>query len=582
MLRQRVIELVQLLREREKLPAMVVAFSCDRLTWLAQQLQSVDLLPSKGRKSKVHVQFRRIQKCVAEEEWELFAPLMELAKRGIGVHHSKNPKHYLELLPELVQQGLVTLVFTTSTLSAGIDLPVRTAVLLELTMPTGGRDFQPIEPNLFHQICGRAGRPGLETEGNVVIARWKKTPGVDVPALIQSEAQPVRSQYKLTANTVLNILIRSDTDDAVEQLLRASFGTPDYSSVPGQIRRHLVASDTVAAAHPAAVPVAEAAAALRKARRIAARLHQNPRYVALLKQRIRPGVVVDVDPAAGRYVPDAFTAESRVQRRSFTVRETTECLDVSWVFRVRGAGIQGCDMRVVDDVRALDAAVDACLSRRADDVSQETLAAARQICDHRDEVRRLRQDLSPENLPMWAEYQRLIGSMRRFQFVDADNLPTRKGRMAATLLAPDDPLAVVECWYNGRIPKDPERFLATLSCFLCQRRHNQPTKGLLIHQFRELQETQETIHPSQPSTLGTLMIAPCVLWMRGRYVSDIVRETEISAGHFCKEILRLVELVRQLSAAADVVGDPELANICARVTKNMTRGLPFLESMKLM
>ena len=39
--------------------------------------------------------------------------------------HSRKPKHYLEVLPKLVQLGRVKLILATSSLSAGIDLPVR-------------------------------------------------------------------------------------------------------------------------------------------------------------------------------------------------------------------------------------------------------------------------------------------------------------------------------------------------------------------------------------------------------------------------------------------------------------------------
>ena len=256
MQRQRVVQLIHLLDEKDKLPAMVVAFACNRLTWLSQQLSATDLLPVKGKKSRVHVQFLRLKKRIPEEEWCLFEPLMDLAKRGIGVHHSKNPKHYLELLPDLVQQGLVKLIFATSTLSAGIDLPVRTTVLLDLMMPSAEKDFRPIETNLFHQICGRAGRPGLETEGNVVMTMWNKMPEIDLAALMQAPATPVKSQYKLTANTVLNILMRPESDTTVEHLLRNSFGTPDVCKLPQEIRSLRQQVDALLKKTPSAKPIA--------------------------------------------------------------------------------------------------------------------------------------------------------------------------------------------------------------------------------------------------------------------------------------------------------------------------------------
>ena len=180
------------LEREDKFPAMIVAFSCRMLDTLGKQLHSIDMLPENASKSYVHQQFRKMQKCVGEEEWPLFVPLMEMAKRGIGIHHSQNPKLYLELLPDLVRRGLVKMVFCTSTLSTGIDLPVRTVVLLSLIQP--GKDgFRPVEPALLQQIMGRAGRPGQETEGNFVLTMWQRPDQrVDVLKLLFAPSSAVQ------------------------------------------------------------------------------------------------------------------------------------------------------------------------------------------------------------------------------------------------------------------------------------------------------------------------------------------------------------------------------------------------------
>ena len=182
---------------------------------------------------------------------------------------------------------------------------------------------------------------------------------------------------------------------------------------------------------------------------------------------------------------------------------------------------------------------------------------------------------------MWSEYQRILETMKRHGFITHDELVTSKGRMSAALLAPNDALSLVECWFNNLIPKTPDTFLATLSCFLCQRRHNQPETGLFINNFHKLEETQSNTHPLKNPNLGTSMINPVMLWMKGCFVSDIVQQTDISPGHFCKEILRLAELLRQLKDAAVTIGDPDLVDLCAATENKMKRGLPFVESMKL-
>ena len=77
------------------------------------------------------------------------------------------------------------------------------------------------------------------------------------------------------------------------------------------------------------------------------------------------------------------------------------------------------------------------------------------------------------------------------------------------------------------------------------------------------------------------MILPTYLWMKGKYVSEIVQETTISPGHFCKEILRVSELLQQLEDAAKVIGDIDLEDLCSECNRLIKHGLPYVKSMYL-
>ena len=152
--------------------ALIVAFSCRKLTEWADQAACLALL-DRSQKSVVTVAFERILRVVPAEDVELFLPLRELALRGIFMHHSHLPALYLDLVSRLAEQSCAPLVFSSSTLSAGINLPVRTVVLAGVRVPRrtsdGSMVFETIDPLLCHQLCGRAGRPGYETKGYVVV-----------------------------------------------------------------------------------------------------------------------------------------------------------------------------------------------------------------------------------------------------------------------------------------------------------------------------------------------------------------------------------------------------------------------------
>lgn len=87
-----------------------------------------------------------------------------LLEKGIAVHHSSMPKLLTRLLIETMQEGLIWIVLATSTLSEGVNIPVETILVPSLLR--GGR---PVNTSEFRNLAGRAGRPGVATEGRTLI-----------------------------------------------------------------------------------------------------------------------------------------------------------------------------------------------------------------------------------------------------------------------------------------------------------------------------------------------------------------------------------------------------------------------------
>jgi hypothetical protein len=87
-----------------------------------------------------------------------------LLQRGIGVHHGKMPGLLGRRLKTLIDRGIVRVTIATSTLSEGVNIPVT-----YLLIPNLYRATTPLSLQEFSNLVGRAGRPGVSTEGHALV-----------------------------------------------------------------------------------------------------------------------------------------------------------------------------------------------------------------------------------------------------------------------------------------------------------------------------------------------------------------------------------------------------------------------------
>ena len=93
--------------------------------------------------------------------------LQRLLGCGVGVHHAGMLPRYRLLVEKLAQRGLLPVICGTDTLGVGINVPIHTVVLTALSK-FDGRRMRHLNAREFHQIVGRAGRSGFDTEGRVL------------------------------------------------------------------------------------------------------------------------------------------------------------------------------------------------------------------------------------------------------------------------------------------------------------------------------------------------------------------------------------------------------------------------------
>jgi Domain of unknown function (DUF3516)/DEAD/DEAH box helicase len=190
-----------------------------------------------------------------------FGPtLQRFLRLGVGVHHAGMLPRYRRLVETLAGQGLLPVVCGTDTLGVGVNLPIRTVLMTQLTKFDGSR-VRVMSAREFHQLAGRAGRPGHDPDGHV----WAQAPEhvienerllakagddpkmrrrvkrVEPPKdfvryddktfdrLIGATPEALRSQFRVTPDLVASALARGQHDGPLllKELLRINHDGPE-------------------------------------------------------------------------------------------------------------------------------------------------------------------------------------------------------------------------------------------------------------------------------------------------------------------------------------------------------------------
>ncbi len=118
--------------------------------------------------------------------------LQRLLSTGVGVHHAGMLPRYRLLVEKLAQQGLLPVICGTDTLGVGINVPIHTVLLTALAKYDGRRQRR-LNAREFHQIAGRAGRAGFDTEG-VVLAQATPYDVEKAKALAKAGGDPKKAR----------------------------------------------------------------------------------------------------------------------------------------------------------------------------------------------------------------------------------------------------------------------------------------------------------------------------------------------------------------------------------------------------
>lgn len=244
---------VELALRRGEAPLYIVHFSQDAALSTAQSLANFGIA-TKEQRERIREAARGTRFTTA------FGKILKrLIGCGVGVHHAGMLPRYRLLVEKLAQQGLLPVICGTDTLGVGINVPIHTVVLTALTKFDGYR-MRRLRAREFHQIAGRAGRAGFDTEGLVIAEapehdienaklvakagddpkklrklKKKKPPEGFVTwnkqtfeRLCEAAPETLKPRLRVTNSMVLSMVERGgDARARVSELIEASLQTPE-------------------------------------------------------------------------------------------------------------------------------------------------------------------------------------------------------------------------------------------------------------------------------------------------------------------------------------------------------------------
>ncbi|KAM0684929.1 hypothetical protein COBT_003862, partial [Conglomerata obtusa] len=155
------------------------------------EAQNVDLLRN-DKKNIKHCLFNSLHRKSDYELGEILRGLnnrvenvyLDLIYRGIGLHHNGVNKKLRHATENLFRSKHINVLFSTETLSLGINMPCRTVVF-------AGDSFI-FDVINYKQMAGRAGRRGFDTLGNVIFYKMEKK---KVQNLMVSSLSELKGKY---------------------------------------------------------------------------------------------------------------------------------------------------------------------------------------------------------------------------------------------------------------------------------------------------------------------------------------------------------------------------------------------------
>ena len=135
-------------------------------------------------------------------------PIFQLLKRGVGIYIQSMPDVYNWILQRLMTEKKLGIIISDKTLCLGIDLPIRSVILSGYRSPT-------YTTGDYLQMSGRAGRRGLDNQGNIIfhnVSNYKELMQGHLP-----ELELIKDKNNDSFNILRSLNHRINVDQIVQE-----------------------------------------------------------------------------------------------------------------------------------------------------------------------------------------------------------------------------------------------------------------------------------------------------------------------------------------------------------------------------
>jgi len=156
-------------------------------------------------------------------QWEF---LLGLAQKGVGVHHSGLIPLLKEIIEILYEQKLIKVLIATETFALGVNMPTRTVIFTNINK-FDGKEHRLLRPDEYNQMAGRAGRRGLDTFGTVIMLPPSNVYEYEAKRMINSPPLKITSKLSIDYTYILKRIILlideqvdiENSDDVINYLI---------------------------------------------------------------------------------------------------------------------------------------------------------------------------------------------------------------------------------------------------------------------------------------------------------------------------------------------------------------------------
>jgi superfamily II RNA helicase len=232
-------DLIELIKD--KLPCIYFVFSRARTIDYAMNLsyknQFLNQEEQKEMNAFVSSEFSKLNKEI--KSLNTTQKLKACLPKGIAFHNAGILPDLKHIVEQLFSKGLIKILFATETFAVGINMPAKT-VCFDSLRKYSDKGFRYLTSKEYFQISGRAGRRGIDKTGLSVSVIYR--PNADLKRIAEFTAKdtlPLKSQFKLSINTVLNMIDQHSPEEN-KRILTLNFYT--FQILKGSTSKRLLGS----------------------------------------------------------------------------------------------------------------------------------------------------------------------------------------------------------------------------------------------------------------------------------------------------------------------------------------------------